>query len=103
MTPIGANASSKSAVMPLGGLKLYLNGHEWLKRQSTKEGIGFESLDNGFLSCQNPQRLQAVVVFNIGGGAFCLITAIHYNRGIVYIRKFLTHAEYSKEEWKNDP
>ena len=44
-----------------------------------------------------------VVVFNIGGGAFRLITAIHYNRGIVYIRKFLTHAQYSKEEWKNDP
>jgi mRNA interferase HigB len=44
-----------------------------------------------------------VVVFNIGGGAFRLITAIHCNRGIVYIRKFLTHAEYSKEEWKNDP
>jgi hypothetical protein len=40
------------------GLKLYLNGHEWLKRQLTKEGIGFEALDNGFLSCQNPQRLQ---------------------------------------------
>jgi hypothetical protein len=42
------------------GLKLYLNGHEWLKRQSTKEGIGFESLDNGFFSCQNPERLQAL-------------------------------------------
>lgn len=40
------------------GLKLYLNGHEWLKRQLTQEGIGFEALDNGFLSCQNPQRLQ---------------------------------------------
>jgi mRNA interferase HigB len=44
-----------------------------------------------------------VVVFNIGGGAFRLVTAIHYNRGIVYIRKFMTHAEYSKEDWKNDP
>ena len=42
------------------GLKLYLNGHEWLKRQLSKEGIDFESLDNGFLSCQNPQRLQAL-------------------------------------------
>jgi hypothetical protein len=41
-------------------LKLYLNGHEWLKRQLNKEGIGFEALDNGFLSCQNPQRLQAL-------------------------------------------
>jgi mRNA interferase HigB len=44
-----------------------------------------------------------VVVFDIGGGAFRLITAIHYNRGIVYIRKFMTHAEYSKDDWKNDP
>jgi mRNA interferase HigB len=44
-----------------------------------------------------------VVVFNIGGGAFHLITAIHFNRGIVYIRKFMTHAEYSKGDWKNDP
>jgi hypothetical protein len=42
------------------GLKLYLNGHEWLKRQLMKEGIGFETLDNGFLSCQNPERLQAL-------------------------------------------
>jgi hypothetical protein len=42
------------------GLKLYLNGHEWLKRQLAKEGIGFEALDNGLLSCQNPQRLQAL-------------------------------------------
>lgn len=44
-----------------------------------------------------------VVVFDICGGAFRLITAIHFNRGIVYIRRFLTHAEYSKEDWKNDP
>jgi hypothetical protein len=42
------------------GLKLYLNGHEWLKRQLAKEAIGFEALDNGFLSCQNPERLQAL-------------------------------------------
>jgi hypothetical protein len=40
------------------GLKLYLNGHEWLKRQLAQEGIGFEELDNGFLSSQDPKRLQ---------------------------------------------
>ena len=40
------------------GLKLYLNGHEWLKRQLAREGIGFEALDNGLLRCDNPQRLQ---------------------------------------------
>jgi mRNA interferase HigB len=46
---------------------------------------------------------QQVVVFNIGGNAFRLITVIHYNRGRIYIRKFMTHAEYSKGNWKNDP
>ena len=30
--------------------KLCLNGHEWAKRQLEKEGIVFESLDNGFQS-----------------------------------------------------
>jgi hypothetical protein len=40
------------------GLKLYLNGHEWLKRQLAKEHCAFEALDNGFLSCQDPKRLQ---------------------------------------------
>jgi hypothetical protein len=38
--------------------KLCLNGHEYLKRQLAKEGIAFEALDNGVLSCDDPQRLQ---------------------------------------------
>lgn len=40
-------------------VKVCLNGHEWVKQQLRKKGIGFESLDNGFLSCENPQALQA--------------------------------------------
>jgi len=39
-------------------IKVYLNGHEWVKRQLVKQGIAFESLDNGFLSCSDPQALQ---------------------------------------------
>lgn len=38
--------------------KLCINGHEYVKRQLAKEGIAFEPLDNGILSCANPQRLQ---------------------------------------------
>jgi hypothetical protein len=41
-------------------VKLCLNGHEWAKQQLRREGIGFESLDNGFLSCEQPERLQEV-------------------------------------------
>jgi hypothetical protein len=40
--------------------KLCLNGHEYAKCQLRREGIGFKALDNGFVSCQDPQRLQAI-------------------------------------------
>jgi hypothetical protein len=40
--------------------KLCLNGHEYVKRQLAKEGIAFEPLDNGILSCADPKRLQAI-------------------------------------------
>lgn len=39
-------------------VKVCLNGHEWVKQRLLREGVGFESLDNGFRSCENPQRLQ---------------------------------------------
>jgi hypothetical protein len=38
--------------------KLCINGHEYVKRQLAKEGIAFEALDNGVLSCADPPRLQ---------------------------------------------
>jgi len=38
--------------------KLCINGHEYVKRQLAKEGIAFEALDNGILTCANPRRLQ---------------------------------------------
>jgi hypothetical protein len=42
------------------GTKLCLNGHEWAKRQLEKKGIAYEALDNGFLSCADPQKLQEI-------------------------------------------
>src|SRR6201988_3939122 len=39
---------------------LWFNGHEWAKRQLEKAGIGYEALDNGFLSCSNAAELQQV-------------------------------------------
>jgi mRNA interferase HigB len=41
-----------------------------------------------------------VVVFNICGNAYRLICAIHYNTGKVFLLRFLTHAEYDKNRWK---
>lgn len=48
-----------SSYFPYGG-RLCLNGHEYLKRQLTKQGIAFEALDNGILSCADPVRAQQI-------------------------------------------
>jgi hypothetical protein len=37
---------------------IWLNGHEWAKRQLAKGGIGYTALDNGFASCEDPALLQ---------------------------------------------
>jgi mRNA interferase HigB len=42
-------------------------------------------------------------VFNIKGNAYRLIVGIDYEIGTIYFKYFLTHAEYDKEKWKNDP
>ncbi len=41
--------------------RVCLNGHEYAKRQLAKEGIAFEALDNGVLSCADPARLQQIL------------------------------------------
>jgi len=40
--------------------KLYVNGHEYAKRQLARKGIAFEALDNGILSCADPKQLQQI-------------------------------------------
>jgi mRNA interferase HigB len=42
-------------------------------------------------------------VFNIKGNNYRLIVSIDYEKQIIYIKYILTHAEYDKEQWKNDP
>jgi hypothetical protein len=40
--------------------RVWLNGHEWAKRQALRDGLGFTELHNGFASCSDAGRLQAV-------------------------------------------
>jgi mRNA interferase HigB len=49
------------------------------------------------------EAVENFTVFNIRGNRYRLIVAIHYERQIIYIKYVLTHAEYDKEKWKNDP
>jgi len=47
------------AYFPYPG-KVWVNGHEWAKRQAAKAGIGFTALSNGFATCHDPAGLQAI-------------------------------------------
>jgi mRNA interferase HigB len=42
-----------------------------------------------------------VIVFNACGNNYRLLSAIHFNRGKLYVLRFMTHAEYSKQRWKD--
>ena len=47
------------AYFPYPG-KVWANGHEWAKRRALAEGLAFTELANGFASCADPARLQAI-------------------------------------------
>ena len=40
--------------------KLCINGHEYLKRQLARRGIGYVALDNGLVSCDDPERARTI-------------------------------------------
>lgn len=42
-------------------------------------------------------------VFNLKGNKYRLIVGIDYQKQIVYYKYLLTHGEYDKNKWKNDP
>jgi hypothetical protein len=41
-------------------VKVWLNGHEWAKRQATQAGVGYTELSNGFATCTDPEALQEI-------------------------------------------
>jgi hypothetical protein len=40
--------------------KVWVNGHEWAKRQAARDHLAFTALANGFASCDQPGALQAI-------------------------------------------
>jgi hypothetical protein len=41
-------------------VRLCLNAHEWAKQQAAADGLAFTELANGFATCEEPARLQAI-------------------------------------------
>ncbi|HRX48917.1 MAG TPA: type II toxin-antitoxin system HigB family toxin [Spirochaetota bacterium] len=60
----------------------------------------FKSLADLRKTFPSADSVDNITVFNIGGNKYRLIAAIHYNRGMVYIRNILTHSEYDKNKWR---
>jgi mRNA-degrading endonuclease HigB of HigAB toxin-antitoxin module len=48
------------------------------------------------------QSGRRVLVFDVCHNDYRLIVAVHFDRQRVYILRFLTHAEYSKDRWKSE-
>lgn len=44
--------------------------------------------------------VEGLIVFNIGGNKYRLISAVHFNRKRIYVRHVLTHEEYDQGAWR---
>jgi mRNA interferase HigB len=71
----------------------------WYKLTSLAQWQNFVELRQVFPSADQVSNL---TVFNIGGNNYRLITLVDYEYQKVFIRHVLTHAEYDKQNWKND-
>ena len=74
--------------------------YRWYKIMKSRNFTSFAEMREIFPDADQVSKL---TVFNIGGNKIRLISAIHFNRGKVYIRAVLTHEEYSKSKWKEWP
>jgi mRNA interferase HigB len=71
----------------------------WFTRAKNADWQNISEIRRVYPSADRAGRL---TVFNIHGNAYRLIVRIEYARQEIYIRHILTHAEYDKEDWKND-
>lgn len=66
---------------------------EWYFKMMNTKTHNINELRKEFNSVDS---VHGYTIFNIGGNNYRLITAIHYNTQLCYIREIWTHSEYSK-------
>jgi hypothetical protein len=81
------------AYFPYPG-KVWINGHEWAKRQATKAGIAFTALSNGFASCDDPATLQDICD-RLGPGTI----NVFVQRWLARLPVPFTHADQDAGYW----
>ena len=69
----------------------------WIKVVRVERWTGFADVRSTFGTVD---RVGDRLIFNIGGNKYRLIAVPHYNRGKLFIRHVMTHAEYMRGAWK---
>jgi mRNA interferase HigB len=74
----------------------------WLALVKVAKFKNFVALRQVYRSADQVQVASGrkVIVFNISGNNYRLFAAVHFNTQRVFALRFLTHAEYSKNQWK---
>lgn len=70
---------------------------QWVKR-CTWESLADVKQDFGDRVDQHRQ----FTIFDVGGNKCRLIAVINYQNQKVFVRRVLTHAEYDRDQWKED-
>jgi mRNA interferase HigB len=74
--------------------------YEWYRVVNKAKRQNFSEVQKTYKSAE---AVGNFTIFNIKGNCYRLIVDIIYSRQTVYIKYILTHAEYDKGGWKNDP
>jgi mRNA interferase HigB len=93
------------------GRKLLLEGGQrfgcgkqletWLRIAQEAEWKSLADVQKTYASADGvPVGEKTYTVFNIRGNHFRLIVEIEYQYQRIFVKHVLTHAEYSKENWK---
>jgi mRNA interferase HigB len=72
----------------------------WFKVASKADWSNLIEVQSIFPSAE---AVSNFMVFNLKGNRYRLIVSIDYERQVIYVKYVLTHGEYDKERWKNDP
>lgn len=70
---------------------------------ATVRKANWQSLEDARLIYRDAKAVGNFTVFNIKENAYRLIVGIDYETQTIFYKYFLTHAEYDKDKWKNDP
>lgn len=82
----------------------YSDAVEIVKNFAKKVGLSsWQNLIEVQADYRSAEAVGNFTVFNIKGNRYRIILSIDYEAQIAYFKYFLTHAEYSKDDWKNDP